>query len=105
MLINHVALRGLVDLDKQVMIDPIDDKDGNLQDTVLISVRQTILKHKINHLPLWQSILKNNDGSWCGYYSNGQGCKQHKGIATGWLGSIAAYLKFHLLKRGVKMVL
>jgi hypothetical protein len=101
MLISHVALRGLIDPDKQVMIDPIDDKDGDPQDTVLISIRQINLNHKINHLPLWQSILQNNDGSWCGYYSNGQGCKRHKGITIGWLGSITACLKFHLLKCGV----
>jgi hypothetical protein len=50
---------------------------------------------------MWQSILQNDNGSWQGYYSNGQGCEWHKGIATDWAGSIAAYLKFHLLKRGV----
>jgi hypothetical protein len=68
---------------------------------VQTSVRQILLKHKINHLPLWQSILQNDNGSWRGYYSNGQGCKRHKGIATDWSGCIAAHLKYHLLKRGV----
>jgi hypothetical protein len=101
MSINHVALRGLVNPDKQVMIDRLEDDDRDPQDSVLISVWQILLKHKINHLPLWQSILQNNDGSWRGYYSNGQGCEWHKGIATDWSGCIAAQLKFHLLKQGV----
>jgi hypothetical protein len=101
MLINHVALRGLVTPDKQVTINHLEDDNGDPQDSVLISVWQILLKHKINHLPLWQSILQNNDGSWCGYYSNGKGCEKHKGIATDWLRCIAAHLKFHLLKQGV----
>ncbi len=45
--------------------------------------------------------MQNDYDSWQGYYSNGQGCERHKGIATDWSGSIAAYLKFHLLKHGV----
>jgi hypothetical protein len=98
MSINHVALRGLVNPDKQVTINRLEDDDGDPQDSDLISVWKILLKHKINHLPLWQSILQNNDGSWRGYYSNRQGCERHKGIATDWSGCIAAHLKFHLLK-------
>jgi len=101
MLVNQVALWGLVNPDKQVMIDRLEDEDGDPQESVLISIQQILLKHKINHLPLWQSILQNDDSSWQGFYSNRQGCEWHKGITTDWLGSIAAYLKFHLLKRGV----
>jgi hypothetical protein len=66
MLINHVVLWGLVNPDKQVTIDCLEDDEGNPQDSVLISVWQILLKHKINHLPLWQSIPQNNDGSWRG---------------------------------------
>ena len=44
---------------------------------------------------------QNNDASWHGYYLSGQGCEKHKSIATEWLGSIASYLKFHLLEWGV----
>ncbi len=95
MSINHVALHGLIDPDKFLKIDHLEDEDGNPQDLVQISVHQILLKHKINHLPLWHSILQNGNGSWHGYYSYRQGCKRHKGIA------IAAHLKFHLLKRGV----
>jgi hypothetical protein len=102
MSINHVPLQGLINPDKQVKIDSLEDKDGNLQDSVLISICQVLLKHEINHLPLWQSILQNNDGSWHGYYSNGQGCKRHKSIATDWSGCIAAHLTFYLLKHGVR---
>jgi hypothetical protein len=83
------------------MIDRMEDKDGNPQDSGLISIHQILLKHKINHLPSWQSILQNNDNSWGDYYSNRQGCKRHNGIATDWSGRITAYLKFHLLKCGV----
>jgi hypothetical protein len=46
-------------------------------------------------------MLQNNDGSWKGFYSNGKGCKRHKGTATRWLGCPVAHLRFHLLKRGV----
>ncbi len=98
---NHVALHGLIDPDNLVQIDHIEDEDGNPQHSVQISLLQILLKHKINPLPLLQSILQNDDGSWCGYYSNRQGCKRHKSIATDWSGCIAAHLKFHLLKCGV----
>jgi hypothetical protein len=73
MLINHVALRGLVDPDKLVQIDCIEDEDGNPQDLVQISIRQILFKYKIHHLPLWQSILQNDNGSWHGYCSIQQG--------------------------------
>jgi hypothetical protein len=66
MLINHVALQGLVNPDKQVTINHLEDDDGNPQGSILISVWQILLKHKINHPSLWQSILQNNDGSWRG---------------------------------------
>ena len=46
-------------------------------------------------------VLQNDNGSWRGYYSNRQGCKRHKGIATDWSGCIVAHLKFPLLKRRV----
>jgi hypothetical protein len=101
MSINHVALWGLVDPDKLVQIDRIDNEDGNPQDSVKISVHQILLKHKMNHLPLWQSIVQNDDSSWHGYYSNKQGCERNKSIATDWSGCIAAHLKFHLLKHGI----
>jgi hypothetical protein len=55
----------------------------------------------VDGIPLWQNILQNNNGSWCGYYPNRQGCKRHKGVATSWSGCISAHLKFHLLKRGI----
>ena len=60
-----------------------------------------MFSHKVNHLPLWQAIVQNDDGSWRGYYSNGGGCQNHKVVATAWSGAIGAHLKFHLLKRGV----
>jgi hypothetical protein len=35
------------------------------------------------------------------FYSNGKGCKRHKGTATRWSGCPAAHLRYHHLKRGV----
>jgi hypothetical protein len=99
--INHVALRGLVNPDKEVAILRLEDEDGDPQDKVSITVRQVLFKHTVDGIPLWQNILQNNDGSWHGYYSNGQGCKCHKGVATSWSGYVLGHLKFHLLKRGV----
>jgi hypothetical protein len=46
-------------------------------------------------------MFQDDDGSWRGFYSNGKGCKRHKGTATRWSGCPAAHLHFHLLKRGV----
>ncbi len=68
MSVNHMALWGLVNPDKQVTINRLEDEDGDPQESALISVQQILLKHKINHLPLWQSILQNDNGSWQGYY-------------------------------------
>jgi hypothetical protein len=101
MSINHVALRGLVNLDKEVEITRLKDIDGDPQESVIISIRQVLLKHKINHLPLWQSILQNDNGSWWGYYLNRQGCKHHKRATANWSGCMAAHLWFHLLKQDV----
>jgi hypothetical protein len=63
MLINHVPLQGLVDPDKVVELHPVEDKEGNPQESVFTSVREVMSKHKINHLPLWQGILQNNKSS------------------------------------------
>ncbi len=101
MLINHVPLQGLVDPDKLVELHPVEDEEGDPQELVFTSVREVMLKHKINHLPLWQGILQNNNSSWKGYYSNGQGCEAHKGVASRWLGCVSAHFRFHLMKRGV----
>ncbi len=101
MCINHIPLWGLVDLDKEVELVRIEDDDGDVQEVVKITVRQVLFRHQLNHLPLWQSLLQNDDGSWRGYYSNGKGCHNRKGVTTSWSGSFAAHLKFHLLKWGV----
>jgi hypothetical protein len=101
MSINYVPLRGLLDPDKEVELTRIEDEDGEGQDAVMLTARQVLFSHKVNHLPLWQAIVQNDDGSWRGYYSNGVGCQDHKRVATAWSGAIGAHLKFHLLKRGV----
>jgi hypothetical protein len=101
MCINHIPLRGLVDLDKAVELVHLDDKDGDVQEAVKLTMRQVLFSHKVDRLPLWQLIVRNDDGSWCGYYSNGKGCHNHKDVPITWSGSIGAHLKFHLLKRGV----
>ncbi len=101
MCINHVPLRRLVDPDKAVKLVQMEDEDGDIQEAVKLTVHQVLFSHKVNHLPLWQSILQTNDGSWRGYCSNGKGCHNHKEVTTTWSGSIGAHLKFHLLKQGV----
>ncbi len=101
MSINHLPLRGLVDPDKLVELHRMEDEEGDPQESVFTSVKEVMSKHKINHLPLWQVILRNDDGSWKGFHSNGQGCKAHKGVASRWSGCISVHLCFHLLKRGV----
>jgi hypothetical protein len=101
MIINHVPFQGLVESNKEVKPVRIEDKDRDPQELVTISVHQMLFKHQVNHLPLWQSLLQSDDSSRRGYYCNGKGCQNHKGVASAWSSSIAAHLKFHLLKRGV----
>ena len=67
MSVNHVALRGLVNPDKEVYLSWEQDKDGMKQDAVKKSVRSILMNHKVLHLSLWQCICQNNDGSWKGY--------------------------------------
>jgi hypothetical protein len=101
MSVNHVALRGLVNPDKEVYLSREQDEDGMEQDAVKKSVRSILMNHKVPHLSLWQCICQNNDGSWKGYYSNGLGCETHSKVAIDWGGCAAAQLRYHLLKRGV----
>ncbi len=101
MLINHVPLQGLVNPDKVMELHRVENKEGDPQESVFTSVREVMSKHKINHLPFWQGILPNDDGSWKGFHLNGQGCKAHKGVASRWSGCVFAHFCFHLMKRGV----
>jgi hypothetical protein len=101
MSINHAALCGLVNPDKCVELTRLEDGDGDSQESVITSVQEILMKHRVDHLCLWQGMFQNNDGSWRGFYSNGKGCKRHKGTATRWSSCPAAHLRFHLLKRGV----
>ncbi len=68
MSINHVPLQGLFDPDKVVELHCVGDEEGDPQESVFTSVREVMLKHKINHLPLWQGTLQNDDGSWKRYH-------------------------------------
>ena len=63
MSINHVPLRGLLDPDKEVVLKRMEDEDGDDQEEVRLTVRQIMFSHKFNHLPLWQAIVQNDDGS------------------------------------------
>ncbi len=101
MSVNHVALRGLVNPNKEIYLFWEQDEDGMEQDVVKKSVRSILMNHKVLHLSLWQCICQNNDGSWKRYYSNGLGCETHKNVAIDWGGCAAAQLRYHLLKRGV----
>ncbi len=101
MSVNHVALRSLVNPNKEVCLSREQDKDGMEQDMVKKVVRSILMNHKVKHLSLWQCICQNNDGSWKGYYSNGLGCKTHKSVAIDWGGCAAAQLQYHLLKRSI----
>ena len=67
MSVNHVALHGLVNPDKEVYLSWEQDKDMMEQDAVKKSVRSILMNHKVLHLSLWQCIFQNDDGSWKGY--------------------------------------
>lgn len=81
MCINHVPLRGLVESDKEIELVRIVDDDRDVQESVKLTVCQILFWHQVIHLPSWQSLLQNDNGSWRGYYSNGKGCHSHKGAA------------------------
>jgi hypothetical protein len=101
MSVNHVALHGLVNPNKEVYLSCEQDEDGMEQDTIKETVRSILMNHKVKHLSLWQCICQIDDGSWKGYYSNGLGCKTHKSVAIDWGRCAAAQLQYHLLKHGV----
>jgi hypothetical protein len=63
MSINHAALRGLVNPDKRVELTRLEDGDGDSQESVITSVREILMKHRVDHLCLWQGMFQNNDGS------------------------------------------
>jgi hypothetical protein len=90
MSVNHVALRRLVNPDKEAYLSWEHDEDGMEQDAVKKSVRSILMNHKVHHLSLWQCICQNDDSSWKGYYSNGLGCETHKNVAIDWGGCAAA---------------
>ena len=101
MSINSVALCGLVNPDKHVELFCLEDGNRDAQESVVTLVCKIMAKHRVDRLCLWQGMFQNNNGSWKGFYSNGKGCKRHKGTLTRWSGCPAANLRFHLLKRGV----
>jgi hypothetical protein len=101
MSVNHVALPGLVNPDKEVYLSRELDKDGMEQDVVKKTVRSILMNYKMKHLSLWQCICQNNDGSWKGYYSNGLGWESHKSMTINWGGCAVAQLQYHHLKQGV----
>jgi hypothetical protein len=82
MSINHVALRGLVSLDKPVKLVCLLNSDGHPQENVVTNVQEIMTKHKVAHLQLLQGIFQNNDSSWRDFYSNGKRCERHKGHTT-----------------------
>jgi hypothetical protein len=87
--VNHVALHGLVNPDKEVYLFCEEDEDGMEQDPVKKSVQSILMGHKVHHLSLWQ---RNNDRSWKGYYSNCIGYETYKGGAIDWGGCATAHL-------------
>jgi hypothetical protein len=79
---NSIALRGLVNPKKWVELFRLEVGNGDAQESVVTLVRKIMLKHRGDHLYLWQGIFQNDNGSWTGFYLNGKGCEWHKGTAT-----------------------
>ncbi len=98
---SHCSAYGLVNPEKRVDLFRLTDSNSNAQKSVITSVKEILMKHRVDHLCLWQGMFQNNNGSWKGFYSNSKGCERHKGTATRWSGYPAAHLRFHLLKTGV----
>ena len=93
MSVNHVALRGLINPEKEVYLSREEDKDGMEQDPVKKTVQSILMGHKVHHLSLWQCIFQNNNKSWKEYYLNGIGCETHKGEAIDWGGCAVSQLR------------
>ncbi len=49
---NHVALHGLVNPDKEMYLSREEDKDGVEQDPVKKTVQSILMGHKVHHLSL-----------------------------------------------------
>ena len=98
---SHCSAYGLVNPEKRVDLFRLTNSNSDAQKSVITSVKEILMKHRVDHLCLWQRMFQNNNGSWKGFYSNSKGCERHKGTATRWSGYPAAHLRFHLLKTGV----
>jgi hypothetical protein len=57
MSINHAALCGLVDPDIRVKLTCLEDDDGDSQESVITSVQEILMKHRVDHLCLWQGMF------------------------------------------------
>ena len=57
MSINHTALRSLINPDKCVELTRLDDGDGDSQDSDITSAREIMMKHRVDHLCLWQGMF------------------------------------------------
>jgi hypothetical protein len=44
--------------DKEVELVRIEDEERDPQELIMISVRQVLFKHQVNHLPFWQSLFR-----------------------------------------------
>lgn len=63
MSINYASLHGLVNLDKEAELVFIEDEEGDEQEAVTLTVCQEMFSHEVNHLPLWQAVVQNDNGS------------------------------------------
>ena len=82
--IGKVPLRGLIDLDNEIELRLLDDRDGNSLASIHRSSRQVMTNHKINRVRLWQYIASAKGGGCEGVYTNTRGCLVYKSMAEQW---------------------
>jgi hypothetical protein len=87
--------------DKKITLELANDADGDARDPVTVTLRQLLMKQRINKPKVWQGILPNNDGGFDAYFANGLGCAEHRSRALTWSACMGAHIRFYLLKRGV----
>ena len=90
--LGRVQLRGLLDADKEILLDMELDTKGKERQPVMRLVRQIIAHQRVMGIKLLQCIVMRHDGIYEGFYTNDKGCGQHKEKASEFWGALGAHI-------------
>jgi hypothetical protein len=97
--VGRVSLRGLMDLDRPVMLQRFDEEET---EKVKMEVSKLVCdimmtKCKATCSRVWPLIPHHRENEWVGYYKMGVGNDLHKEFAIRWAGSLSVHLQYFLL--------